>query len=139
MIENKQLTTNFHIREFKCKDGTEVPDIFYENVLSLAQNLQVLRDDLNENRPLKAPPEVVITLHVNSGYRTEEYNKKVGGKKFSRHLVAGGADLTCQWESPALLRARILRLIKHGKMEQGGVGRYPGFTHYDNRGIMARW
>jgi hypothetical protein len=30
-------------------------------------------------------------------------------------------------------------LIAEGKMEQGGLGRYDTFTHFDVRGSKARW
>jgi hypothetical protein len=33
----------------------------------------------------------------------------------------------------------IERLIKEGKMMQGGIGVYNTFTHYDIRGTKARW
>jgi hypothetical protein len=136
---NGQLTKNFHISEFKCKDGTHVPAELIPNTQLLADNLQVLRDDLNTNRPAAAPKGVEIGISVNSGYRTPEYNKKVGGKKNSYHPKAMAGDLTCKWETPTQLAARIERLIKEKKMKQGGIGIYPGFTHYDPRGVKARW
>lgn len=134
-----QLTKNFNLSEFACKDGTPVPASLIPNVQELANNLQVLRDDLNTNRPAKAPPGVVITLPVNSAYRTKTYNKKVGGKPASKHLTAQAGDITCKWEDPKQLAARIEKLIAAGKMKQGGIGIYPGFTHYDVRGTKARW
>lgn len=134
-----QLTENFNLSEFACKDGTPVPEELIPNIQELANNLQVLRDDLNTNRPAKTPPDVVITLPLNSGYRTESYNKKVGGKPNSYHPKAMAGDITCKWETPKQLAARIERLIKAGKMKQGGVGVYPGFVHYDVRGAKARW
>lgn len=39
-----KLEENFHISEFKCKDGTKVPEEYLDNVKKLAKNLQVLRD-----------------------------------------------------------------------------------------------
>lgn len=122
-----QLTKNFNLSEFACKDGTPVPASLMPNVQELANNLQVLRDDIGE------------AIHINSGYRTELYNKKVGGKKASQHLKARAGDLTTKSHTPKQLAARIEKLIKAGKMKQGGIGVYPGFTHYDTRGTKARW
>ena len=34
-------------------------------------------------------------LHINSGYRTKEHNKKVGGKKNSSHLKGLAVDIHC--------------------------------------------
>lgn len=122
-----QLTKNFTTEEFRCHDGTPVPSEFEQNVKVLANNLQILRDFLEE------------PIHVNSGYRTPIYNAKVGGKKKSQHLLAKAADITVKSKTPKQLGAVIEKLITQGKMKQGGLGIYPGFVHYDVRGTRARW
>ena len=43
-----QITKNFNLDEFHCKDGTKVPEEFIANVVELAQNLQVLRDKIGQ-------------------------------------------------------------------------------------------
>lgn len=122
-----QLTSNFHLSEFACKDGTPVPKELIPNVQVLANNLQVLRDHLGE------------PIHINSGYRSPAHNAKVGGKKNSYHMKAMAADITCKSKTPKQLAAVIEKLIAAKKMKQGGVGIYPGFVHYDVRGSRARW
>jgi uncharacterized protein YcbK (DUF882 family) len=122
-----KLTENFNVIEFACKDGTQVPEKYLCNVQTLAYNLQVLRDYLGE------------PVRLNSGYRTPSYNKKVGGKPASKHLTAEAADITVKSKSPKQLAVIIEKLISQGKMKQGGLGVYPGFTHYDVRGTKARW
>jgi uncharacterized protein YcbK (DUF882 family) len=124
-----KLTDNFSLSEFRCNDvrGTNVPPELYDNVKLLAKNLQVLRDFLGE------------PIHLNSGYRTPAHNKKVGGESNSFHMRAMAADITCKSKSPSQLAVVIETLISEGKMRQGGVGRYAGFTHYDVRGTKARW
>lgn len=122
-----KLTENFSREEFDCKDGTKVPAELMPNLRELAKNLQVLRDDIGE------------PIHVNSGYRTPAYNKKVGGKPASYHPKAMASDITAKSFTPKRLAARIEKLIASGKMKQGGIGIYPGFTHYDVRGTKARW
>lgn len=132
-----QLTTNFHIREFKCNDGTKVPEHLFANVLELAENLQVLRDHVSKKyAPLKPNG---ARLNLNSGYRTDDYNEKVGGSPKSQHKKAKAGDLVSEVLSPRKLAAEIKLLIKQGKMKQGGVGIYPSFVHYDIRGTEARW
>jgi hypothetical protein len=130
---NKQLTTNFHSDEFRCKDKnrTKVPDEYFCNVQELAAQLQILRDDINLNRPTGAPAGIPLTLPINSGYRTPEYNKSIGGAKNSAHMKAMAADITQKYMTPKQLKARIESLIKAGKMKDGGIGLYPGFVHYD--------
>jgi uncharacterized protein YcbK (DUF882 family) len=122
-----QLTTNFDLTEFTCKDGTPVPKSLLPNVELLAKNLQVLRDYLGES------------IHINSGYRTPTYNAKVGGKPNSYHMKAMAGDLTTKSKTPKQLAAIIEKLIAEKKMKQGGLGIYPGFVHYDVRGTKARW
>jgi hypothetical protein len=124
---NKQLSKNFNIADFKCKDGTTVPDALYANVFELAQNLQVLSDALGK------------PINVISGYRSPDYNKKVGGAKNSQHLYARAGDIKVNGISPSIVADTIESLIKAGKMKQGGLGRYPTSTHYDVRRKKARW
>jgi len=127
-MKSLQLTTNFNLKEFHCKDGTEVPECFYPNVIVLARNLQLLRDEI------KKP--VVIS---GSGYRTAEHNKSVGGAKESQHLTASAADISVPGMTPKDLAAVIERMIREGRMKQGGIGIYKTFVHYDIRGIKSRW
>jgi len=122
-----QLTPNFTLEEFACHDGTPVPNMYMANIKALAANLQVLRDYLGE------------PIHVNSGYRSPAYNKKVGGKSASKHMLAQAADITCKSKTPKQLAAIIEKLIASGAMKQGGLGIYPGFVHTDVRGTKARW
>ena len=122
-----ELTTNFDMVEFACKDGTPVPEEYYNNVQQLANNLQVLRDYIGE------------PLHINSSYRHPAYNKKIGGKPKSQHLTASAADITAKSYSPKKLALIIEKLIAEKRMKQGGLGVYPGFVHYDIRGTKARW
>ena len=122
-----KLTENFALHEFRCKDGTDVPDELLENVEELAKNLQVLREKIGK-------PIIVI-----SGYRSPKYNRRIGGARKSQHMKAKAADIIVPGMEPDEVREVILGLIKEGKMKRGGVGRYTRFTHYDIRGWNARW
>lgn len=122
-----QLTKDFELIEFVCKDGSAVPEEYMNNVQMLAENLQVLRDELNE------------PVRINSAYRSPNYNKRIGGKPASKHMLAQAADITVKGKTPKQLASIIERLIACGKMKQGGLGIYPGFVHYDVRGTKARW
>ncbi len=126
--KNKKLTKNFSLAEFHCNDGTPVPEKYYDNVQEVANNLQVLRDYIEE------------PLYVSgSGYRTKSHNKKVGGAPKSQHLTASAADISAKNLSPTELGEIIENLIADGKMKQGGLGIYKGFVHYDIRRTKARW
>lgn len=132
----KQLTKNFHRKEFDSKDGVKVPKELKCNLIKLAVNLQVIRDDLNKDNP-KNDLEIVI----NSGYRTVSHNEKVGGTSNSKHLYAMAADLHQDKESPLEFYKRIEWLIAEGKVDNGGLGLYNSFVHYDIflDGKARRW
>jgi uncharacterized protein YcbK (DUF882 family) len=125
-MKTQQLTANFNISEFMCHDGTPVPDQYECNVIVLAQNLQVLRDHLGE------------PITVMSGYRTPEWNARVGGAAKSQHKLAKAADLVTRVKTPKQLHTIIEKLIKDGKMKNGGLGLYKSFVHYDI-GPVRRW
>ncbi len=122
-----QLTTNFKLSEFNCKDGSETPEHLIPNIQELAENLQVLRDYLG------------VPLTINSAYRSPAYNKKIGGAKFSQHIEGKAADISCAKYTPEQVHAAILKLISEGKMHNGGLGIYNSFVHYDIRKTPARW
>ena len=122
-----KLTNNFVLKEFNCKDGTEVPSCLMDNVQLLAENLQVLRDCL------EAP------IHINSAYRHSKYNKSVGGSSKSQHLLSKAADIRVDSLSSIQVYDTIEALIAEGSMKEGGLGLYNSFVHYDVRGTKARW
>jgi len=130
-----KLTKSFQLSEFACNDGTQVPESLIPNVKELAKNLQVLRDEIEE---MFKGSEKLPIITVNSGYRSLSWNKKVGGAKNSMHLKAMASDLVCKSLTPKQLKAVIEKLIKEGKMKNGGIGLYPSFVHYDI-GATRRW
>lgn len=125
----EQLTKNFALHEFACNDkaNTPVPCDLLPNVTRLADQIQIIRD------------YVGIPIHINSGYRTKAYNDAVGGSPKSQHLQAKAADMVTNKYTPKQFAAIIKKLIKEGKILQGGVGVYPSFVHYDIRLTEARW
>lgn len=122
-----QLTENFNIKEFACKDGSQVPENLIDNVKLLAENLQVLRYELG------------LPIKITSGYRSPEYNKRVRGAKNSQHLQAKAADIQIAGLVPKQVYKTISKLIEAGYMKQGGLSCYKSFVHYDVRGEKARW
>lgn len=122
-----QITKNFHLKEWKTHDGTGVPWDLIDNVTKCAKNLQALRDEIGK-------PITII-----SGFRNLTYNTKIGSKPTSQHVKGTAADIKVRGMSPQDVANAIEELIKQGKMDQGGVGVYKSFTHYDCRGTRARW
>lgn len=125
--EYEQLTPNFKLSEFVQRDGTPVPDRYRSNVERLARNLQVLRSNLRRG------------VRITSGYRSPEYNRRIGGATRSQHLTAKAADIRVRGVTPRDVYCTIERLIKAGKMQQGGLGIYRKHVHYDIRSKRSRW
>lgn len=116
-VNDLQLTRNFKLSEFACKDGSN--DIILD--MRLVWKLQELRDLLG--RP------VLIT----SGYRTESYNQKVGGVKNSQHLLGKASDIIVKGMEITEL-SRIAKIVGFN-----GIGIYKTFLHVDVREHESNW
>lgn len=120
-------TENFELKEF-LHDGVDcVPVTVLTNMQILVNNLQILREEIEK------------PIHINSGYRTKEHNKKIGGSPASQHLLGKAADIWVPGVTAVELESIIERLIRSAQMKQGGLGLYDNFVHYDIRGYRARW
>ena len=118
------MTKNFTKEEFDCNCDCgvcEMPINVYHNIIKVANQLQVLRNEL------KKP------IHINSGWRTEEYNESIGGVKSSQHILGKAADISIKGLTSLEVYKTIERLIENGDMLQGGLGLYDSFVHYDIR------
>lgn len=122
-----QLTPNFKLSEFASKCGRPTPESVMPNLRMLAQNLQVLRTEIG--RPIR----------INSGYRSPEHNRRIGGAAESQHVLGRAADITVDGMTPTQVFRKIEELIAVGRMREGGLGLYPTWVHYDVRGTRARW
>lgn len=117
----------FHLTEFHCKDGTSVPPMYYGNLQKLIDNLDIIRENVG------------TSLHINSGFRSVPYNKRIGGVDGSCHTYAKAADLRPPSGWSSLKLAELIRnLINTGKIVNGGLGIYDNFVHYDI-GSPRRW
>ena len=84
--ENKQLSSNFRVREFRCKCG-KCQTILVDD--ALVTILQRVRDHFG------------VSVNVNSGYRCEVHNEKVGGSQTSHHMRGMAADIRVKGVTPA--------------------------------------
>jgi uncharacterized protein YcbK (DUF882 family) len=122
-----QITKNFNLNEFNSKCGQPMPENIKKNIIEIIHNLQVIRD------------EVKLPISITSGYRSPEHNAKVKGAKDSQHVKGTAVDFKVEGLKPKEVAVIVERLIKEGKIKQGGIGIYPSWVHYDIRGIKARW
>jgi len=133
MATRKRLSTHFVVEEFDCKDGTKVMARDY-NGLSLLCKTYL--------EPLRAKFGVV---HINSGYRTIAYNRKIGGATKSYHIytIHDGndqeADISCARGTPAQWHATLNFLRKTKMGGRGGLGLYSNFCHIDLRDYKSDW
>ncbi len=114
-----QLTANFKVREFACKDGSEALFVSTE----LAQVLQKIRTRFG--RPVT----------INSAYRTAAHNSSEGGSPTSQHLYGLAADIVVQGVTPKEV-ARYAETVLGAK---GGIGLYQWGVHVDVRAKRSRW
>lgn len=122
-----QLTTHFHLDEFKSKDGAEFPSVIIGKLTELAKALQIIRNELR------------VPMSITSGYRSPAHNTVIGGAQNSMHMQGVAADFKAEGMSPTIVAAIIERLIKENKIPQGGLKAYRTWVHYDIRGTKARW
>ena len=121
-----KITNNFSLEEFECKCGCKMPEFVKKNIIELAENLQVIRD-------------VVGKLNLTNAYRCKEHNADVGGATNSQHLKGKAADVKSKTIKPKDMAQIVADLMKSENFELGGIGIYNTFTHYDIRGVRARW
>ena len=116
---NKNLSTNFKVKEFACTDGSD--PIFIDS--DLVNVLQKIRAHFGK------------AVTITSAYRTPSRNKAVGGETYSQHLYGRAADIKVNGVTPAKVAAYAETLLKN----KGGIGIYSTFTHIDVRATKSRW
>lgn len=106
------IAPNFKVKEFRCKDGSDKLLLDSSFILN---KLQAIRTHFNK------------PVHINSAYRTVEYNKIIGGAKNSYHtqgkafdIVISGVDLD-----------EICKFAQ--SIGINGIIRYNTFVHIDAR------
>ena len=125
----RQLAPGFKVREFRCRDGSDVVMIDE----SLVMLLQCIREHFGK------------PITITSGYRTAAHNAAVGGAKSSQHLLGRAADFYVEGVPVATVAAYAETLLPG----RGGIGRYPkdakhpkrvtGWVHIDTRAGKSRW
>lgn len=105
------LTTNFKVKEFRCKDGSDT--ILIDS--ALVDYLQKIRDWADNS------------VTINSGYRTESYNKQIDGAPNSYHVKGRAADIVVSGKTPL----EVAR--KAEELGMKGIIKYSSFVHVDTR------
>ncbi len=116
---SKKLSSNFTVKEFACKDGSDAVLV----APRLVMVLQTIRDHFGS------------AVTISSGYRTPQYNTKVGGVAHSQHCYGTASDIVVKGQKPADVAAYARKIMP----DWGGVGIYSSFTHVDVREEKADW
>lgn len=116
-------TKHFKAKEFACKGTGEI-----KLVSELLAVLELVRQVFNK--------PVLVT----SGYRSPEYNAKVGGAPKSKHIEGIAADIVVKDVSPE----KVYQLLNKTFPNYYGMGLYKrsnssGWVHIDVRQSKARW
>lgn len=120
----------FKYREFDCKCGKcERP----KKVPS-----QELIDILTKIRKHYNQPVV-----INSGYRCEDHNKKIGGSANSQHFKGSAVDFIVKNTPTESVWEYVLEKWGNDPLglaiKRNKSNIYAGFVHIDTRGKKARW
>ena len=107
----QQISRNFKVKEFRCKDGSN--EILVD--VDFVDMLQEIRGHFG------------VPVTINSAYRTESYNAKVGGAKASYHVKGQAFDIVVKGHTPQEVAQYAQR------MGINGIIQYNGFVHVDSR------
>jgi len=113
------LSDNFVLKEFACKDGSDVV-LIHPSLVALLQTIRT-----HFGRP----------VHILSGYRTADHNAMVGGSRNSTHKKGMAADIVVRGIG-------IKRIADFAEdLDVGGIGIYEEdrFIHLDVWRSMRRW
>ena len=123
-----RLAKNFTLAEFACP-GSDVIEVDYR----LVEKLQRMRDVISFIRG----KDTAITIM--SGYRTQAYNKKIGGADGSQHMYGKAADIHVEGLNPFEVYPYAVYV------GFTGIGVYSppedsgSWIHVDVRPASARW
>jgi uncharacterized protein YcbK (DUF882 family) len=117
----KRLSPHFRVREFHSKhDPSDLVKVD-EKLLTLLENIRN-----HTGKP----------VHINSGYRSPEYNATLkNASPRSQHCNGKAADIWVEGVTPK----QIADIAECYLGSSGGIGIYKTFTHVDVRTSCARW
>ena len=110
---NVKLARHFKVKEFACRNGSQV--VFIDDYL--VSILDILRHKIGK--------PVIIT----SGYRTPEWNAKCNGAKYSYHMRGMAADIRVDGMSAKELANKLNEIVPDGC----GIIVYNTSVHFDVR------
>lgn len=110
---NENIGRHFKVKEFACNDGS--PVAFIDSYLWTV--LEILRTKIEK--------PIIVT----SGYRTPEWNRKVGGAKYSYHMRGMAADIKVYGMTPKEVANELDKIVP----DKYGIIVYESWVHFDTR------
>nr|DAF17982.1 MAG TPA: peptidase [Microviridae sp.] len=110
---NEKVGQHFKVKEFACKDGSQV--VFIDSYL--VSILDILRNEVGK------------PVIINSGYRTPTRNKEAGGAKYSYHMRGMAADIRINGMSSKEIAGKLDKIIPY----ECGIIVYKNWVHIDTR------
>lgn len=110
---NEKVGQHFKVKEFACKDGSQV--VFIDD--HLVSVLDILRNKISK------------PIYINSGYRTPEWNRKCDGAKYSYHMRGMAADIRVNGISAKELANKLNEIVP----DECGIIVYNSWVHFDVR------
>ena len=110
---NEKVGQYFKVKEFACKDGSQV--VFIDDYLCTV--LDILRNKLGK--------PIIVT----SGYRTPGWNAKCNGAKYSYHTRGMAADIKVNGMKAKELAKKLDEIVPNGC----GIIVYDSWVHFDVR------
>lgn len=109
---NLRISENFSLYEFRCRDNSD----------GVLVDVDFVRDKLQAIRDYFKSPVI-----INSAYRNEAYNRKIGGAKASYHCKGQAFDIVAPGHTPEEVAkcAQNLGIL--------GIIQYNTFVHVDAR------
>ena len=128
--------------ELACKDGTPYPSEWVEaRLLPLAAEFEAVREILQ------------LPIVIASAYRTEQWNRKVGGSRHSQHVQGRALDLRPTMHADKLtgklvndydhflIYDAVMKRVREVESKIRGLALYPWGVHIDIRpqSYISRW
>ena len=111
--ENEKVGQYFKVKEFACRDGSQV--VFIDDYLCTI--LDILRNKIGK--------PIIIT----SGYRTPWWNANCDGAKYSYHMRGMAADIRVKGMSAKELANKLNEIVP----DECGIIVYSTWVHIDTR------
>ena len=114
-----RISQHFARSEFACNCGCGFDVIDYDLLTTLERIRRLFR----------------AQIKINSGARCLKYNRSIGSKDTSQHVLGKAADIEVKGISPD----EVADFAEKIMVDRGGIGRYTNFVHIDSRDKKARW